>query len=471
MSRLIRISPLILASLFYANGVLGQEIPAAPQIANWPAPPFWSPQEAAATPGETSDQRPGPPTIHAESMLSVTATSPMPFIGITPCRIVNTTGAGGFSGAYGPPSLSQGVPRNFTLSGQCGIPASASAVSLNLTVTNTQGPGFIKIYPQGGAVPGVSTLNYNGVLPLGLAIANAAVVALGTGGAITVVAGVSGTDLIIDTNGYYGSTTESGTNVFLGPSAGNSTMSGIRNTAIGHETIPGNTTGNDNTAIGSLALNSNTTGDLNTAVGRVALINNTSGSGNTAVGIGAGANLTTGGNNIDIGNAGVAAESNTIRIGTSGTQTKFVVAGVRDATVLGDANAVLIDSNGTLGTTPFSSEKWKREIADIGQESSALLKLRPVSFYYTSDTRGIRQYGLIAEEVAEVMPALVQCSANGEPEAVRYQFLVPMLVNEVQKDRKTIQEQSREIQEIKAELQRLEAVISVRADRETTPRP
>ncbi|HTO87969.1 MAG TPA: tail fiber domain-containing protein [Thermoanaerobaculia bacterium] len=466
MSRLIRISPLILASLFYANGVLGQEIPAARQIANWPAPLSWTPS------GETmsAPEGVGPGGARGLTPLSTTAvplTSPEPFVGITPCRIANTTGNGGFSGAYGPPALSQGVPRDFTLTGQCGIPASAVAVSLNLTVTNTTGAGFIKIFPAGGSIPTVSTLNY----VAGQVIANAAVVPLGTGGAITVIAGVSGTDFILDANGYYGSTAASNTNVFLGPSAGNSTMSGIRNTAIGHETIPFNTTGNDNTAIGSLALNANTTGVLNTAVGRVALINNTSGSGNTAVGIGAGANLTTGGNNIDIGNAGVAAESNTIRIGTSGTQTKFVVAGVRDATVLGDANAVLIDSNGTLGTTPFSSEKWKREIADIGQESSALLKLRPVSFYYTSDTRGIRQYGLIAEEVAEVMPALVQCSANGEPEAVRYQFLVPMLVNEVQKDRKTIQEQSREIQEIKAELQRLEAVISVRADRETTPRP
>jgi hypothetical protein len=83
----------------------------------------------------------------------------------------------------------------------------------------------------------------------------------------------------------------------------------------------------------------------------------------------------------------------------------------------------------------------KTEIADIGEESSGLLKLRPVSFYYTCDTAGVRQYGLIAEQVAEVMPALVRCSTEGEPVAVRYQFLVPMLVNEVQKDRKTIEEQ------------------------------
>src|SRR6185295_16691766 len=127
-----------------------------------------------------------------------------------------------------------------------------------------------------------------------------------------------------------------------------------------------------------------------------ALFVNTTGSSNIGLGSAAGFNLTTGDKNIDIGNNGVAGESGVIRIGTSGNQVKFVVAGVRDATILGDADTVLVDSTGTLGTTPFSSAKYKREIADIGEESSALLKLRPVSFYYTTDTRGVRQYGLIA---------------------------------------------------------------------------
>jgi hypothetical protein len=72
---------------------------------------------------------------------------------------------------------------------------------LNVTVTNTQGPGFILIYPAGGSQPTVSTLNY----VTGQTVANAAIVPLGTGGAVTVVAGVSGTDLIIDVNGYYSS--------------------------------------------------------------------------------------------------------------------------------------------------------------------------------------------------------------------------------------------------------------------------
>jgi hypothetical protein len=73
------------------------------------------------------------------------------------------------------------------------------AYSLNVTVTNTQGPGFILIYPQGGAQPSVSTVNY----VAGQTIANAAVVPAGTGGGVTVIAGVSGTHLIIDINGYF----------------------------------------------------------------------------------------------------------------------------------------------------------------------------------------------------------------------------------------------------------------------------
>lgn len=81
---------------------------------------------------------------------------------------------------------------------KCGIPSSAAAVSLNVTVTNTQGPGFVLTYPQGPTQPGVSTLNY----VAGQTVANAAVVPLGTGG-ITVIAGVFGTDLILDTNRYY----------------------------------------------------------------------------------------------------------------------------------------------------------------------------------------------------------------------------------------------------------------------------
>jgi hypothetical protein len=124
------------------------------------------------------------------------------FVGVLPCRLVDTRMAG-FPAGYGTPSLTAGVPRNFDLNSQpncTGIPSSVEAYSLNFTVTQTQGPGFLKVFPQGGADPGdVSTINY----VAGQTIANAAIVPAGTGGGITVIAGVSGTQVIIDINGYF----------------------------------------------------------------------------------------------------------------------------------------------------------------------------------------------------------------------------------------------------------------------------
>jgi hypothetical protein len=121
------------------------------------------------------------------------------FVAVTPCRVADTRGP---AGTFGGPSLAAGVPRNFSIpAGPCaGIPNQADAYSLNLTVTNTEGPGFIKAHPQGSAAPVVSSVNYTGA---GQTVANAAIVPSGTSGGITVVAGVSGTDLIIDINGYY----------------------------------------------------------------------------------------------------------------------------------------------------------------------------------------------------------------------------------------------------------------------------
>src|SRR5262249_45320592 len=76
-------------------------------------------------------------------------TNPLPFIGVTPCRIVDTRVG---SGTFGAPSLAAGVVRNFPLpTGPCtGLPAAPEAYSLNITVTNTTGPGFITVWPKGG---------------------------------------------------------------------------------------------------------------------------------------------------------------------------------------------------------------------------------------------------------------------------------------------------------------------------------
>jgi hypothetical protein len=98
-----------------------------------------------------------------------------------------------------------------------------------------------------------------------------------------------------------------------------SLTTGPSNTAMGTDALYSNTTGDNNTATGNIALYNNTTGGSNTAVGSFALTA-ISGSGNIALGAFAGQNLTAGDFNIDIGNEGVAVESNTIRIGTQGTE-------------------------------------------------------------------------------------------------------------------------------------------------------
>ena len=79
------------------------------------------------------------------------------------------------------------------------------------------------------------------------------------------------------------------------------------------------------------------------ANGVAALYNNTTGSNNIALGFEAGMNLTTGDNNIDIGNPGVAAEANTIRIGTTGTQTNAFIAGISGTTVA-EGVTVVVDT-------------------------------------------------------------------------------------------------------------------------------
>ena len=192
----------------------------------------------------------------------------------------------------------------------------------------------------------------------------------------------------------------------------------------------------------------NTSGFNHIASGVSALRNNTTGLSNIAIGVSAGQNLTTGNNNIDIGNTGVAAESATIRLGTAGTHTKAFIAGIRGVTT-GSVTGipVLIDINGQLGTTS-SSRRFKDNIADMAESSSELMKLRPVTFHYKTDqdpAGRTLQYGLIAEEVAAVNPGLVVRSADGQIETVLYQFLPPMLLNESQKQQRTIQAQAAQI--------------------------
>jgi len=210
---------------------------------------------------------------------------------------------------------------------------------------------------------------------------------------------------------------------------------GENNTANGVDALLSNTTGGGNTANGFQALFSNTTGNNNTAIGGGALFHNTTGSVNVAVGDFAGGNLTTGDANIDILNPGVAGETNTIRIGL--TQTRTFIAGIFGTNVSG--STVVVNSDGQLGVAA-SSRLFKREIKPMDEASEAILALRPVTFHYKSDNTNTPQFGLIAEEVAEVNPDLVVRDENGEIYTVRYDQVNAMLLNEFLKEHKKVQQ-------------------------------
>jgi hypothetical protein len=247
----------------------------------------------------------------------------------------------------------------------------------------------------------------------------------------------------------------------VGSSALISNTSGSANSAFGVQALAFNTTGHNNAAYGSSALFSNDSGSNNTALGVQALESNFTGSGNVAVGFQAGVNAN-GSNNIYLGNSGVPDESNTMRIGTSSTHTRTFIAGIRGMTT-GQPNAipVLIDPDGQLGTVS-SSRRYKEDIRDMGAASSDLLRLRPVTFRYKQAAvagERPREYGLIAEEVAEVYPDLVVHSAAGEIETVQYHKLVPMLLNELQKQHQQLGKQEEEITQLKARLAALEKLL------------
>src|SRR5213076_2465479 len=198
-----------------------------------------------------------------------------------------------------------------------------------------------------------------------------------------------------------------------------------------------------NTAIGEDALKNNTTGNENTAIGEGALKNNTTGSKNTALGDGAGYRVTTADHVICIGTQG-ANVSRSCFIGN--------IRGI--ATANADAIPVLIDSAGQLGTLS-SSRRFKKEIKPMNKTSEGILDLKPVTFHYKSDATNTPQFGLIAEEVAEVNPNLVVRDNDGEIYTVRYEAVNAMLLNEFLKEHRKFEEKSRKVEQQEATIAQL----------------
>ncbi len=212
------------------------------------------------------------------------------------------------------------------------------------------------------------------------------------------------------------------------------------NTAVGAAALLSNTTGAANTANGYQALVQNTTGDFNTANGAAAL-SNTTGSNNVALGSGAGLFATTGSGNVYIGAGmqGVTGESDACYIRSIFGQT--TASGI----------PVLINSSNKLGTTT-SSKRFKEDIKPMDKASEALFALNPVTFRYKKDidADGIPQFGLVAEDVEKVNPALVVRDKEGKPYSVRYEQVNAMLLNEFLKEHRKVEEQQATITQLKS---------------------
>ncbi len=205
------------------------------------------------------------------------------------------------------------------------------------------------------------------------------------------------------------------------------------NNAHGRNALFNNTEGSENEAFGDLAMEDNTTGSQNTAIGDDALRFNVDGSGNVAVGDEAGTGLGVSVNNciaINVPGAGpFATLDNTCFIGSIFDQP------VSD---VGTQEAVFVDQFNVIGITA-SSRRFKHDIQPMDKASEAILALRPVTFKYNADKNGRTQYGLIAEEVAEVNPDLVVKHKDGDVSTVRYEQVNAMLLNEFLKEHKKVQ--------------------------------
>jgi len=250
-----------------------------------------------------------------------------------------------------------------------------------------------------------------------------------------------------------------------------SNTTGFGNTANGSSALYSNTIGGANTATGFGALLFNTEGSNNTATGRDTLYSNTIGNNNTAIGLAALALNTTGNNNTALGfNAGsnVSAASNVICIGAgvggANVSNSCYIGHIFGTFNTAQSAVVYIDPDGRLGTGP-SARRFKKDIADMGAASEVLLSMRPVTFHFkTQDTekagREISQFGLIAEEVAEVNPDLILRDKEGEIYSVRYDAVNAMLLNEFLKAHSKMEEQEATIAQLKSTDAKQEATIA-----------
>jgi hypothetical protein len=129
-------------------------------------------------------------TAYAQTALS--------YFALTPCRIVDTRGANGVNGG---PIFNTGTQRDFAIRGNCGVPTTAKAVTINVTVTAATQVSFLTLWPSGQTRPVVSTINFTQNDP---ALANGATVGVSTNAQdLSVYNSFGNVHVILDVTGYY----------------------------------------------------------------------------------------------------------------------------------------------------------------------------------------------------------------------------------------------------------------------------
>ena len=352
--------------------------------------------------------------------------------------------------------------------GSTGSAPVLATITAGTGVTVTNGAGSITIAASGGA--GVASLAGNSgsvsgstvTLTTGASNANGTAKFTGSSTTMTLTFSDGSSNTGIGVNSLLGSSFSGSGNIGFGDSTGLALTSGQANIMVGYQAGKAITTGTENVFIGyqaglaSTATSVNTflgyqsgksltgsTGATNTFLGTSTGSSITSGSTNALIGYNAGSSYTSSeSSNICINANGTVGESNVTRIGAgTGTGTQQLnsafICGITGIVVTG--TAVLISTSNQLGVA-VSSARFKEEILDMEDASDAIYKLRPVTFVWNqASAPGLaqvsqeRQFGLIAEEVNEVLPQIVDRDEKGNPTGVNYDDLASLLINEIQK--------------------------------------
>lgn len=136
--------------------------------------------------------------VLASLATAVEAQTALSYFPLNPCRAVDTRNPVATNGG---PIFAAASTRNFAIRGTCGVPVSAKAVSINVTITGATQSSFLTLWPSGGTKPVVSTINFESADP---ALANGAIIGLSAlAQDLSVYNDFGQVHVILDVTGYF----------------------------------------------------------------------------------------------------------------------------------------------------------------------------------------------------------------------------------------------------------------------------